>query len=188
MRIFGLAASVIVIASSANAQNAETPLFATFKSFCIDTAAQPLAVKAAVEAAGGTQDPSGSVTGPFPMTAAVWVITVGGRKMTVLAGRGRVPPEPPQIVCSISSQDTEDASVAAIRDWVGVPPFSPSQPLPSWLTIYKFQENGSVRIPITDEAALRAADARGVTSSLVVIQPPSGGTHVQLFHDFEPNP
>src|SRR5215469_5042148 len=134
MRIFALVATVLMIASSAYAQNADPPLFAAFKSFCVDTGARSLAVKAAVEAAGGTQrDPSGLTAVPT-MTVTLWDVAVGDRKMIVFAGTMRNPAAPPQvgdmIACNVNSPGSEDASIAAIRDWVGFPPSTSSPPRP----------------------------------------------------------
>ena len=61
----------------------DPPLFAAFKAFCIDTGANPDAMKSAVEAAGGKQHGAGATEHPFKMTVTTWDVTAGGASLNV---------------------------------------------------------------------------------------------------------
>src|SRR5262249_12053836 len=88
-----LIATFVILAAGAEAQVHDTPLFADFKVFCVDTGARPDAVKSAVEAAGGKQHaPPGATAWPFPMTVTSWDITTDGRSLSVSAGTQQAPP------------------------------------------------------------------------------------------------
>jgi hypothetical protein len=122
-------ATVAILTAGADAQVHDPPLFAAFKAFCIDTGASPDSVKSAVEAAGGKQlGPSGAIVeSPWPMTVTTWDVTTGGHSMWASAGTQQAPPlrgrpEENSNHCTISSFVNEDASIEAIRNWVGVTP------------------------------------------------------------------
>ena len=67
-----LAAVVILTAGEVDDADS-TPLFAAFKAFCANTDANPRAVKATVEAAGGKQHRAPASTNwPRLMTVASW--------------------------------------------------------------------------------------------------------------------
>ena len=129
MRLLGpiLIATIVFLTAGADAQVHDPPLFAAFKTFCIDTGASPDAVKSAVEAAGSKQRvPPSATASPWPMTVTIWDITTGGHSMHVSTGTQRVPPmgERPEANsnhCIVSSFVNEDASVEAIRNWVWGP-------------------------------------------------------------------
>jgi len=122
-----LIATLAILAAGADAQVHDPPLFAAFKAFCVDTGARPDAVKSAVEAAGGKQHaPPGATAWPFPMTVTSWDITTGGHSLSVSAGTQQAPPvqnRPGENSnqCIMRSFVNEDASIEAIRSWVGVP-------------------------------------------------------------------
>src|SRR5215831_5330456 len=123
-----LIATIAILTAGTDAQVPDPPLFATFKAFCVDTGASPASVKSAVEAAGGKQRvPPSATASPWPMTVTIWDVTRGGHSMHVSAGTQQVPPmggrpEENSNHCTISSFVNEDASIEAIRNWVGVPP------------------------------------------------------------------
>jgi len=167
------------------------PYFAAFKAFCIDTGASPDAVKSAVEAAGGKQHaPPGATAWPFPMTVASWDITIGGHSMYVSAGTQQIPPvqnrpEENSHQCILRSFVNEDASIEAIRNWVGVPPGYISQGNPISY-FFDYQESGSVRSTLpAAKIAYDRAKAEGRTWSLVVLQSQDGAS-VQLVHRLAP--
>ena len=122
-----LIATVGILTAGADAQVHDPPLFAAFKAFCIDTGTSLDAVTSAVEAAGGKQHiPPNATASPWPMTVASWDITRGGHSMWVYAGTQQVPPihnrpEENSNHCTVRSFVNEDASIEAIRNWVGVP-------------------------------------------------------------------
>jgi hypothetical protein len=186
----------------------DMPLFAAFKTFCVDTGAEPSAVNAAVEAAGGKpHDPTGGSTEsgtltdtPFPLTFATWDVTVGGHRMTVSAGTGypsgtyKSQKAPPYDFndCSITSFANEDASVTAIRDWVGVPPqdVSTGPHNDRWtpdLTLYQFwyQVVGSTHAVLADRAQRISAETQGRSWGLMLMQSPHSAS-LQLVHDLPP--
>lgn len=194
-RAFGVAAIALAFAMSAGAQGDDLPLFTAFKTFCVNTRAEPGAVNAAVEAAGGkTHNPpggsteDGTLTGvPFPLWLASWDVTVGGHDMLVNAGAAYPSrkfgsakhPVSDFVDCSIDSHMNEDASVAAIRDWVGLPPLSAStnSRTEKWapdLTQYhyEFQMMGSKPTPITSQSEHAAAETDAQRWGLVLMRSP----------------
>jgi len=186
-----LIATVVILTAGAEAQVHDPPLFSVFKAFCVDTGASPDAVRSAVEAAGGKLSAHpGATAWPFPMTVTTWDITAGGHSMNVSAGTQQVPPvqNRPQMnsnQCMVRGFVNDDASVEAIRNWVGVPPARISRGNP---TIYYFdyQELGSGRstLPTTTNAYDMAKEGR--IWSLVVLQSQDGAS-VQLVHHLGPS-
>ena len=202
MRRFGsiLIATAAILTAEADAQVHDAPLFAAFKAFCVDTGASPDAVKSAVEAAGGKQRvPPSATASPWPQTVTVWDITTGGHSMYVSTGTQQVPPmggrpEANSNHCIVSSFVNEDASVEAIRNWVGVPPDHISQGNPV-LYSFNYQELGSPIVGMVaphyravrstlpaDKTAYDRAKAEGRIWSLGVLQSQDGAS-VQLMHD-----
>ena len=198
-----LIATIAILTVGANAQMHDRPLFAAFKAFCVDTGASPDAVKSAVETAGGKQRVAPSATvSPWPMTVTIWDITMGGHSMYVSAGTQQVPPiqnRPEEISnhCKVSSFVNEDASIEAIRNWVGVPPAYISRGDPI-LYIFHYQELGSAivgmvtphyraaRSPLpADKIAYDTVKAEGRTWSLDVLQAQDGAS-VGLAHYLAP--
>src|SRR5215468_10501103 len=145
-----LIATIAILTAGADAQVHDPPLFAAFKAFCVDAGARPDAVKSAVEAAGGKQHaPPGATALPFPMTVTIWDITMGGHSMNVSAGTQQIPPvqnrpEENSNQCILRSFVNEDASIEAIRNWVGVPPAHVLQGNPTSY-FFDYQESGAVR-------------------------------------------
>ena len=187
-----LIATVAILTAGADAQVHDPPLFAAFKAFCIDTGTSPDAVKSAVEAAGGKQHvPPSATASPWPMTVASWDITRGGHSMWVYAGTQQVPPihnrpEENSNHCTVRSFVNEDASIEAIRNWVGVPPDYVSQANPI-LYIFHYQELGSPIVGIVtphyravrstlpaDKIAYDKAKAEGRTWALDLLQAQDG--------------
>src|SRR5215468_1670386 len=182
-----LIATIAILTAGADAQVHDPPLFAAFKAFCVDTGASPEAVKSAVEAAGGKQHAlPGATAWPFPMTVTSWDITTGGHSMHVSAGTQQVPPvqnrpEENSNQCIVRSFVNEDASIEAIRNWVGVPPGYISQGNPISY-FFDYQESGFVRSTLpAAKIAYDMAKAEGRTWSLVVLQSQDGAS-VQLVH------
>src|SRR5262245_31111095 len=135
--------AAIALAAQAHAQGDQRPLFTSFKAFCIDTGAKPDAVKAAVEAAGGKLElPPAGARFPDSATVTTWVHFVGDRKQTIQAITQSVPPgRKPWVAhrCIVRSFGNEDASIMAIRDWVGVPPLGTTSSIG---TLYAFLNLG----------------------------------------------
>jgi ankyrin repeat protein len=164
--------------TGAHAQGSPLPLFDAFKAYCVDTNAQPDAIKQAVEAAGGTPRRPGSTLGPTPMTTAGWDISVSGHSLLVSAGTSMPPNGHGKLLnmsaCSIQSFSNEDASVEAIRRWVGVAPDRVS----SGLYLYTYKETGSRRSAVSKEEVARSmSDPDGRVWSLSVLP-----TNVMLSH------
>jgi len=174
------------LAADSHAQAVQPPLFAAFKSFCVNTGAGPDAVKPAVEMAGGKPFKEGATSIPYPMTTASWLITIDGHKMTVAAVSSRAPYGPGKTAgtaqCDITSDANEDSSIAAIQNWVGVSPYRSSIDGPNALTFYDYQEQGSVRLPLpTDKATVKSIIEAGHSWNLVVIKS-QGMASISLTH------
>jgi hypothetical protein len=183
-----LIATVAILTAGADAQVHDPPLFAAFKAFCVDTGTRPDAMKSAVEAAGGKQlAPHGRTALPFPMTVTSWDTTMGGHSMYVSAGTQQIPPvqnrpEENSNHCTVRSFVNEDASIEAIRNWVGVPPAHVLQGNPISYYFFDYQESGSARSALpAAKIAHDNAKAEGRTWSLVVLQSQDGAS-VQLAH------
>jgi hypothetical protein len=178
--------------AGADAQTNDPPLFSVFKAFCVETGANPDAVKSAVEAAGGKQHgPAGATTQPFPMTVTTWDITMGGTSLNISAGTQHVAavqnrPEENSNHCVVNSFVNDDASIEAIRNWVGVPPTNTLRGNPT-IYLFSYQELSSVRSALpTDKIAYDMAKAEGRIWSLMVFQSQDGAS-VQLVHHLAPS-
>ena len=187
-----LIATVGILTARADAQVHDPPLFAAFKAFCVDTGASPDAVKSAVEAAGGKQHGlPGATALPDRITVTTWDITTGGHSMYVTAGTQQVPPiqnrpEENSNDCIVSSFVNEDASIEAIRNWVGVTPAHISRGN-QIIYYFAYQELGSARSTWpADKVAYDLARVEGRIWLLVVIQAQDGGS-VHLSHILAPN-
>ncbi|HYM03826.1 MAG TPA: hypothetical protein VET85_12825 [Stellaceae bacterium] len=187
-----LALAVAILAASGNAfgeeasrspDASEMPLFAAVLTFCFDTGARPDAVKAAIEAAGGTLHSSGATDWPFAMTVTGWDYVLGDHDMIISAVTSRIPAskERPEINmndCIVTSFASEDASVASLGKWVGVPPSGNSS---AERTTYHFQLVGGRRMAMDPtQSATRTARAEGREWNLVVVQRRSDQVTVQV--------
>jgi hypothetical protein len=179
------------LTAGASAQTHDPPLFAAFKTFCIDTGAKPDAVKTAIEAAGGKQHAASATAQPFTMTVTSWDITAGGASLNVSAGTGQAPPIQNRAgensnQCVVTSFVNDDASIEALRNWVGVPPGHVMRGNPT-MYFFDYQEQDSARSPLpTARSAYDMAKAQGRLWSLVVFQVQDGAS-VQLVHHLAPS-
>jgi hypothetical protein len=182
-----LIAAVAALTANALGQPQAPPLFAAFQAFCVDTGAKPDAVEVAVEVAGGIRHTGPSYTAsPSPMTETSWKLNMSGHDMIVSTGTMHPPARPGRLSyttsCIIDSFANEDASVAAIGAWAGVPASNDS--LSSGPAIYKYdfleQDSRRSELP-TDKTAYNTALAKGRVWSLVVIRSGNGAS-VQLTH------
>lgn len=169
-------------ARAATAPNAGMPLYVAFKAFCLDTGARRGAVKRAVEAVGGVpHHPSGGPTasdplpnGPLPEPLAAWDVVIDGRAMTVYADADRSARGMQNSVtsgfdsCTIDSDADEDASVAALRAWTGVPTqfeaviTRDANGAPELTqSHFEFQKVGSAHRAIADAVERRSVKATG---------------------------
>ena len=182
--------AALAFAAQVHAQGGETPLFADFIQFCVDTGAMPEAVKATVEAAGGTlHSPPGAASSPVPMMVTTWEHFRSNQRLTISAGTQHVPATDNSLAfdfhhCIATSFVNEDASMAAIRNWVGVPPDRNF----GGLMFYSFLAVGSERLPVTDSSdRARSARSQDGEWNLLIIQHANGGS-VQLSHVLPANP
>jgi hypothetical protein len=185
LAVFALAALFGSDAASAS----DAPLFDSMKKFCVATHAQPDAVKAAVETAGGTlKQPTATTAWPFPMTVTTWQLTVDTESQTISAGSIRASADAGEggrqyraDSCTITTFSNDTASVDAIRTWVGV--------APSWTSSgnttvesFDFQEVDGVASPLpAGKAAYTRAVIRGLVWSMEVIRS-AGQVSVQMTH------
>jgi hypothetical protein len=85
----------------------------------------------------------------------------------------------------VSSFVNDDASVEAIRNWVGVPPANVLRGNPT-IYFFNYQEQGSARSTLpTAQTAYDMAKLEGRIWSLVVLQSQDGAS-VQLVHHLAP--
>jgi hypothetical protein len=191
MRRLAAIAVLAAAASAAHAQDADSPLFADFKAFCVATGANPNAIKTAAEAAGlKPHDPSGgSTTWPFPMTVTMWEHETPGATITLSTGSTRVPPRTGQPSndfddCTLNIHPADVAGASEIQHWIGVPPerVEPSQSSLT-LSFFDFQDDGGRHAPLPpDREDSKAAEASGYAWHVVLIQSMDGSS-VQLIDD-----
>jgi hypothetical protein len=174
----------------ANAWAHDPPLFAVFKAFCIDTGANPAAVKSAIEAVGGKQHAAGATEQPFTMTVTSWDVTAGGASLNVSAGTQQASPaqnraEENSNHCVVTSFVNDNASIEALHSWVGIPPDHVLRGNPT-ISFFNYQEQGSVRSTLpTSKSVYDMAKVEGRLWSLVVLQSQDGAS-VQLVHHLAP--
>jgi hypothetical protein len=114
--------------STANASTADSPLFAAFKKFCVETQAKPDAVKTAALEASGKKVASATSNKRAPVSAGgnSWAFTFQGHHLTVTAGTlhtpaaGNMPPTD-TVTCAITDSDGDNAGAGAIGQWAAVP-------------------------------------------------------------------
>jgi hypothetical protein len=168
--LFSIATWAFVLAIPAYAYAQDPPLFAAFKSFCLDAGADADQVKLAVQMAGGKphNPPGGSTTTPWPMTATSWDIAVQGHRMILNIGTAHPPGRSGTTDCILTSFSDETASIAALRKWVGIPKSHGDQTV----EFYDFDQDGSVR-------------KLGNSWHMAIL---SGANSFQFTHDLPPTP
>lgn len=193
-------AVLVIVCLLGGASAAEPPLFSAFKKFCAETNAKPNSVKAAIEGAGGrlSKGPVDSDGWPFAVGLTIWDITIDGRDVNVSASAQRIPSRSNKAAynadsCILNEFAADDASVEAIRKWIGVPPGNVMRPddslvgngkKASGLTIYNYSYAvvGDSHVPIKDHTSLHEAERRGRYWSVVVLSD-SHSASVQFTHE-----
>jgi hypothetical protein len=184
--LFSIATWLLALVVPAVAQTQDPPLFAAFKSFCVDAGSDPRQVQKAVELAGGKphNPPGSSTTTPWPMTVQIWDITAQGRSMILDVGAGQAPFGPAMVSNSTTCTITrfggdESASMQALREWVAVP----RQGGRSFPEYYHFRLVDGAHRPIADKD-IRAAEETEDTWLLTLI----GNNSFQFMHTMAPVP
>jgi len=179
-------AGASLLSGSVSAATSDPPLLAAFKTFCMETQAVPDAVKAAVEAAGGVSPrPPAATDWPFHMTTQSWNLTLRGHRMMIGSGTmhtaasGRTPAMD-SLDCDIHGGPDDEAGLAAVADWIGVPVSSRDG---DELTYYEFVERDGRRVSVTEQDALRDLESGGFWT-LVLIRFPSSAS-LQLVYSQE---
>lgn len=180
-----VAVSLTLAASRAQAEDA--PLFAAFRSFCIDTNAQIDAIRAAIAAAGGRQVDSPALPAEegTTATATAWEVSVLGRHYDVtyldLRSDFRAKRGVRSDDCSVESPRTDDASFAAARSWVGVPASHTFSDVMT-MELYDFQRSDGQNAPLPDSNdAFGALELGGRVWALSLMRLP-GKTTLDLSH------
>lgn len=179
-----LLAVLLVLPVAARAQDT-APLYNAMQTFCVATGGVPDAVVDAVSQAGGTgrteQDVSGAST-----DSTAWNYRAGDEDMIVVAGTEHIPdaaggPARDATICIVEAEDRDDASAAAIKQWVGVAPSHMSVRALT-VTTFDYRQVHAVRTPVpADAAAHAAAIAAGEIWSLALRQSQTA-TSVQIVH------
>ena len=182
-----LAPALAAALAPAAAAAQDAPLFASFQTFCVATGGAPVAVEDAVEAAGGK---SAAVSDDLEPGSAVslgaWSYRAGDEDMTIVAGTQAIPDAmggPPRATatCIVEAEARDDASAAAIKQWVGVAPAHVTA-RDMTVTRFDFRQAGAAHVPVpADRTGYAAAVAAGQVWSLVLRQSQTL-TSVQLIH------
>jgi hypothetical protein len=152
----------------------DPPLFAAFKTFCVDTGTKVSEVGAAVLAAGGTFRNRRSTDN---MSITVWSLNFRRGRMSVEA-TGIYPSrlkngDSDMEACTIFYTGDDDASVAALQKWVGVPRQYCVLQSPCY---YEYQVHDSAHEPIMSNAEQLSARMRGQDWTLMLDVEPG---HIQ---------
>jgi hypothetical protein len=124
------------------------------------------------------------------MATVSWTLTRPGREITVSAGTltmrgGALRPTAESDDCTLFSHTSEDASVTAIRQWIGVAPTKAESGEPS-ITHYDYQQIGSAHVAMPrDAAAYKIVETQGRTWHAVLIRTRHSAS-VQFEHDLSP--
>ncbi len=167
------------LSTPAMAADEGSVLFRAFKTFRIDTHAEPAAVQAAAAAAGAQPQ----MLPPPPAglrNEAVWVVSLDGQSFKL---RNWDMTEPGDLIygvfhrsCQVLSPAGDDAGVAAARQWAGVAPDATTP------NIYEFQVNGDAHTPKpSDPDAYSTTISRGVMWMLMVSPDPDRAS-LMLIH------
>jgi len=148
------------------------PLFAAFKTLCIDTGAAPDAADEALRKAGATLkvNASDDTLRPDVVKMNIWNARFVGHDMMIATGRedhraiGKSPPVHIES-CSITSYANEDAGVGEIRKWVGIEPDVYSQ-LDGATYTYEMVDGQKHRLPDGDWGLKAQASGRLWTLTL----------------------
>ncbi|MGZ5922699.1 MAG: hypothetical protein ACXWLT_13105 [Rhizomicrobium sp.] len=180
-----LAVALLGPVSTVHAQGQSTPLFAAFKTYCLDAGADPDQVRMAVEVAGGKGHVrEASTSSPWPMTMESWDILVQGHRMILTIGTEH-PPHGADMVanttnCTIYSYGgDESASMEALRKWAGVP----RAPGVAFTEFYTFRQHGAAHLPVAKQYE-HAAEDTGDLWQLTLI----GKNSFQLTRTMTPTP
>jgi hypothetical protein len=175
---------VIALCAAGGASCAQPgpPLYAAFVRFCASTGADPAAVKARVEQAGGRLGQDASTSTPFPMSMRTWTL----KDLQIGSGTADAPSSKGVTqawTCNVVSFKPDPASFDAIRRWAGVAADgSTDDPV----VYYSFEvTNGAHAPPPSDPAALARDDAAGRVWNLTVMRTPDGG-QLQLLRSRPP--
>jgi hypothetical protein len=192
MKIFGLLLAASATWSAvAQAQAQESPFYAAFKAICGDTGADPERAKAVIAAAPFPKkiDPP-IASSLFPLTLTDATIDWSGHRLSIQASMGHMPVgggvSTDIVMCSVMSSANEDAGLAAVRKWIGLEPTSTTALVK--MTDFDYRQDGSMRTPITSDAASNAAIAEGKYWSVrLTAGGITGGLYrAQLFHYLAP--
>ena len=185
-----IASSLALAASHAQAEDA--PLFAVFKTFCIDTHGQLDPLRAALQSAGGKLvDPSPVVTKveDSTITTTIWEVSVLGRDYRVSfvdlrsgfeTAQGRYSED-----CGVETVLDDEASLVAARRWIGIPPSHAYSNVMD-MELYDFQQSGDQIAPLPDDAdAFKKLELSGRVWALSLQRSPKG-TNLDLQHSMPP--
>jgi len=156
-----LASALLGPVSTLHAQDQSAPLFAAFRTYCLEAGADPDQVRMAVEVAGGKAHVQGASTStPWPMTMQSWDFIAQGHRMILTIGTAQQPDGHGMVAkttnCTIYSYGgDESASMEALRKWAGVP----RDPGGSFTEFYNFRKKGAAHIPIANQAEHATEDA-----------------------------
>jgi hypothetical protein len=119
---FMLLTAICCLPANAEAQSSDPPLFAAFKTYCIQYGADPDAVDAAIQAAGGTQTSPPYKFEGWHATMRFWDLNLFFHTIRMITGSAWSPSG--EASCSALITEQDDASLTAIIKWVGVAPKS----------------------------------------------------------------
>ena len=165
-------ATIMVSSGSPASSKGAIPLYDAFNSLCVATNTQPDLIEKAIKVSPFkiTQRGSASTAKPIPMSTTLWDMAYEGHKMTLAIGESQEPLGTTMVTntqnCTITSFSNEDASIDAIRRWVGLPGNSNKSP---GVTLYEFQMQGSSRISLEGGDAEKIAKTEGRAWHIAII-------------------
>jgi len=131
---------------------ADPPLLAAFKQFCVNTQANPDAVKNAALVFSGKKVATAATNKKAPVSAAgnTWSFVFQGHHLMVTSGTLHAPaagkmPATDSVTCAITDSDGDNAGASAIGAWAGVPA---SAEVSSIFGTYTYQDKNGTHAPV----------------------------------------
>jgi hypothetical protein len=177
-----------MVSTNAVARAADPPLFVVLKAICLETGAHVDVVKAKIEAAGGKLiGPAGTSSGDvFQIQSTIWQHVIAGKTIRISAGTLQAASKsgPIDIAegCGVELDGRDDASIDALRRWVGVAPTKVMKEDPVQY-IYEYQDQAGKRsaFPSAQPAQLEAVAAGQVWKLQVYPSPEHPSARVWHF-------
>jgi hypothetical protein len=178
-------ATLVTTSNVSKVESSDTPFYDVFKKFCGDPKADPDLVRAQLSGAPEAKLLP-TIKLPGSLSVDIWAVNWESHKYTIESEKLSANPgdNPLMIACAVrNSSATEDASVAALEKWVGIPSDKSNLALDEKLdrTNYFYHEEGSTRTAIEDGPG-SSNPGLSALPNIWSFRIQDHNTHVQLLH------